>query len=261
MATQQLSRKTSAGKELIYCELRADYRTATPEEIVRQEYIHHLHTHYGYSFDQMAQERHTQHGRRSPRADIVIWQSAADKQTKAPVIVVECKSDNVTIIESDYWQGESYARAIGCELFVTHNSKQTRFFKLVPGLPGEWVDIEDIPHAADWGDAKKIAAIKAATRAFNREEFRKLLFDCHNILRDVHKMDPGRAVSATVTARLIAAGYRAIHLYTEQWRLAALKSYLKLGYIPYLYTPEMPERWRTICAQLGWPFTPEAWRS
>ena len=63
----------------------------------------------------------------------------------------------------------------------------------MPGLPGEWVDIEDIPHAADWGDAKKIAAIKAATRAFNREEFRKLLFDCHSILRDVHKMDPGRA--------------------------------------------------------------------
>jgi len=71
----------------------------------------------------------------------------------------------------------------------------------------------------------------------------------------------GSAVSAAVTARLIEAGYRAIHLYTEQWRLAALKSYLKLGYIPFLYTPEMPERWRAICAQLGWPFTPEAWRS
>ena len=70
----------------------------------------------------------------------------------------------------------------------------------------------------------------------------------------------GRAVSAAVTARLIAAGYRAIHLYTEQYRLAALKSYLKLGYVPFLYMPEMLERWRTICAQLGWPFTPEAWR-
>jgi type I restriction enzyme M protein len=34
-------------------------------------------------------------------------------------MVVECKSDNVTIIESDYWQGESYARAVGCELFGT----------------------------------------------------------------------------------------------------------------------------------------------
>ncbi len=71
----------------------------------------------------------------------------------------------------------------------------------------------------------------------------------------------GLAVSAAVTARLIAAGYRAVHLYTEQWRLAALKTYLTLGYIPYLYLPEMLERWRTICAQLGWPFTPQAWRS
>ena len=71
----------------------------------------------------------------------------------------------------------------------------------------------------------------------------------------------GMAVSAAVTARLIAAGYHNIHLYTEHWRLAALKTYLKLGYVPFLYRPEMLERWRTICAQLGWPVTPETWRS
>jgi mycothiol synthase len=71
----------------------------------------------------------------------------------------------------------------------------------------------------------------------------------------------GMAVCAAVTARLIEAGYRNIHLYTEHWRLAALKTYLKLGYIPFLYTPEMSERWRVICEQLKWPFTPERWRS
>ena len=71
----------------------------------------------------------------------------------------------------------------------------------------------------------------------------------------------GMAVSAAVTTRFIDAGYRNIHLYTEHWRLAALKIYLKLGYIPFLYTPEMPERWRVICAQLQWPFTPEVWMS
>ncbi len=71
----------------------------------------------------------------------------------------------------------------------------------------------------------------------------------------------GRAVSAAVTARFIEAGYRHIHLYTEDYRLAALKTYLKLGYVPFLYTPEMPERWQIICEQLHWPFTPEAWRS
>jgi mycothiol synthase len=70
----------------------------------------------------------------------------------------------------------------------------------------------------------------------------------------------GLVVSAAVTARLIAAGYRNIHLYTEDWRLPALKTYLKLGYIPFLYTPQMPERWQVICEQLHWPFTPELWR-
>jgi mycothiol synthase len=71
----------------------------------------------------------------------------------------------------------------------------------------------------------------------------------------------GMAVCAAVTARLIDAGYRNIHLYTEHWRLAALKTYLKLGYVPFLYTPEMPERWQAVCEQLRWPFTPERWRA
>ena len=70
----------------------------------------------------------------------------------------------------------------------------------------------------------------------------------------------GLAVCAAVTVRLIQAGYRAIHLYTEPWRLSALKTYLKLGYMPFLYQPGMAARWQTICEQLGWPFTPEAWR-
>jgi len=69
----------------------------------------------------------------------------------------------------------------------------------------------------------------------------------------------GLAVSAAATTRLIEEGYRDIHLYTEDWRLVALKTYLKLGYIPFLYTPDMLERWRTVCTQLQWPFTPEKW--
>ncbi len=70
----------------------------------------------------------------------------------------------------------------------------------------------------------------------------------------------GMAVCAAVTARLLQMGYRNVHLYTEQWRLAALKQYLKLGYVPFLYSSEMRERWRVICEQLAWPFTTEVWR-
>ncbi|HEY1011278.1 MAG TPA: GNAT family N-acetyltransferase [Herpetosiphonaceae bacterium] len=70
----------------------------------------------------------------------------------------------------------------------------------------------------------------------------------------------GLAVCAAVTARLIAAGYRAIHLYTEDERLPALKTYFRLGYRPLLYAPDMAERWRSVCAQLGEPFAPGDWR-
>ncbi|NIN68781.1 MAG: GNAT family N-acetyltransferase [Anaerolineae bacterium] len=71
----------------------------------------------------------------------------------------------------------------------------------------------------------------------------------------------GIAVSAAVTARFIDAGYRKIHLFTEDFRLAALKTYLKLGYVPFLYAPETQDRWQVVCTQLGWAYTPDEWRS
>lgn len=71
----------------------------------------------------------------------------------------------------------------------------------------------------------------------------------------------GRAVCAAVTGRLIEAGYRDIHLFTDDWRVPAIKVYLKMGYTPLLFNSEMVERWQAICAQLNWPFTPEKWQT
>ncbi|MCX5822342.1 MAG: N-6 DNA methylase [Deltaproteobacteria bacterium] len=177
----------------IFSPLRKKWLKDTPEEHVRQEFIQHLHVHYGYDFEQMAQERKTQHGRRSPRTDIVVYNAVGGS---TPIIVVECKAESVNIQLRDYYQGESYARATGCEFLVTHNRRQTAIFKLVPGTPGEAVQINDLPRVEDWGDAKRIEAIKNSTRAFSRKEFQDLLFKCHSILRDVHKMEPGRAFDA-----------------------------------------------------------------
>jgi len=71
----------------------------------------------------------------------------------------------------------------------------------------------------------------------------------------------GLAVVAASTRRMIAAGYRNIHLYSEDFRLPALKTYLKLGYMPLLYSPDMPARWQAICDQLTWPYQPEQWET
>ena len=70
----------------------------------------------------------------------------------------------------------------------------------------------------------------------------------------------GLAVSSAVTCRLINAGYRNIQLFTEDYRLPALKTYLRLGYLPSLYAPAMAKRWRAVCAKLQWPYAPDEWR-
>lgn len=180
----------------LWIPLRKEWRDVTtkPEEVVRQKFIRTLVEHYGYALDQMDQEQRTQHGHRSPRADIVIWQSPDDRAAKRfPVLVVECKTDSIEIQERDYYQAASYTVASGCEIFVATNQRHTAVFKLVARTPGEFVAINEIPKASDWGDAKRLREVLDSLRAFNRKEFQDLLFVCHSILRDVHKMDPGRA--------------------------------------------------------------------
>jgi mycothiol synthase len=69
----------------------------------------------------------------------------------------------------------------------------------------------------------------------------------------------GTAVSAAATRRLIGSGYESIRVGTQDDRLPAIKVYLKLGFVPYLYAAGMAERWQHICAKLAYAFTPEAW--
>ncbi|MBA3471513.1 MAG: GNAT family N-acetyltransferase [Herpetosiphonaceae bacterium] len=69
----------------------------------------------------------------------------------------------------------------------------------------------------------------------------------------------GYALSAYVTNRFHEAGYTRIQLGTEYHRLPAIKTYLKLGYLPVMDRPEMDELWAEACRQIGWPFTPERW--
>jgi mycothiol synthase len=68
----------------------------------------------------------------------------------------------------------------------------------------------------------------------------------------------GQAVSAAAVRRLLDAGYESIRVGTQDHRLPAIKLYLRMGFVPYLYASDMAERWRRICQALDWPFAPEA---
>jgi type I restriction enzyme M protein len=54
----------------------------------------------------------------------------------------------------------------------------------LPNRLEEQDEILDIPKAADLADAKKLAELLTRTKAFSRDDFQKLLFRCHDVLRD-----------------------------------------------------------------------------
>ena len=129
------------------------------------------------------------------RADIVVWKNKKDKaSSKSPIIVVECKAESITIHEADYFQGYNYASWAGADFFVTTNLKETRIFKVVKGeIPKRLEEIIDIPDATKANNQKEIDKLLKQTKAFSRDEFSRLLFKCHNIIRNNDKLSPEAA--------------------------------------------------------------------
>ena len=182
----------------IFAPLKDKWLVNKPEEQVRQQYICRLVDSYGYTLDQMAQElqvTNSQRGQGAARGDIVIWRSKEDKlNNKSALIVVECKAESVTIRQEDYFQGYNYATWAGADFFVTTNLKETRVFRIVKGeLPKRLEEIADIPTADKAQDQKEIDKLLQQTKAFTRDEFSKLLFKCHNIIRNNDKLSPEAA--------------------------------------------------------------------
>ncbi len=188
----ELSRDEKKGK--IWSHVRSKWLLETPEETVRQEYLLTLVNEYGFALDQIAEEVNlTGRGAASARADFVLWRTVQDKtDDNAPFIIVECKSDNVTIKPHDYDQGENYARICGAPFFVTHNSRETKYWRVKKDkVPGYTEEIENIPHG-DSSD-KDIEELLSRLRAFKEREFADLLHKCHNIIRNREKKDPAAA--------------------------------------------------------------------
>lgn len=184
----------------IFAPLKNKWLVMKPEEVVRQKYICRLIDSYGYSIEQMDQEiqvSNSQRGQGAARADIVVWKSKEDKLAnpqKSPIIVVECKAESVTIHEADYFQGYNYASWAGADFFVTTNLKETRIFKVIKGeLPKRLEEIADIPDATKANNQKEIDKLLSQTKAFTRDEFSRLLFKCHNIIRNNDKLSPEAA--------------------------------------------------------------------
>ncbi len=88
----------------------------------------------------------------------------------------------------------NYASWAHADFFVTTNLKETRIFKVVKGkIPDRLEEIVDIPNASKANNQKEIDKLLKQTKAFTRDEFSKLLFKCHNIIRNNDKLSPEAA--------------------------------------------------------------------
>lgn len=182
----------------IFAPLKNKWLILKPEEEVRQKYITRLVNKYGFSQDQMDQEvkvSNAQRGQGRAMADIVIWKSAIDKtEDNSAAIVVECKAEHLTIHEEDYFQGYNYASWAGADFFVTTNLKETRIFKVLKGkIPKKLEEVINIPDEKIINNTKKVNELLKQTKSFTRDEFSKLLFKCHNIIRNNDKLSPEAA--------------------------------------------------------------------
>nr|AYC64352.1 hypothetical protein [Pseudochlorodesmis sp. HV01306a] len=217
----------------IFIPLKQKWFKWTPEEDVRQKYIIRLVNDYGYSLKQMEQEilvSSTKRGTGGARADIIIYKNEEDKNNrKNAFIVVECKADNIKIQKEDYFQGANYASMAHADFVVTTNLKETKIFKLVkkqiPHCLNFLDEIIDIPKADVINDSKKIEAFLKQTKAFTRNEFSKLLFTCHNIIRNNDKLSPEAAFDEISKILFIKIRYE---LNNSNAQIFSKKQFLKL---------------------------------
>ncbi len=191
-ASQSVALKTLRDdKGKIWSHVRQKWLIETPEERVRQEFLCILVNEYGFAVDQIGEEEElTGRGTGQARADFVIWRTIEEKQgNKSPLIIVECKSDNVTIKREDYYQGDNYARIVMAPFVVTHNTRETRFWRVLKDrMPGYLEEIENIPHATD--SDEDINKLLERLKTFKEDEFADLLHQCHNVIRNREKKDP-----------------------------------------------------------------------
>jgi mycothiol synthase len=60
----------------------------------------------------------------------------------------------------------------------------------------------------------------------------------------------GEAITLAVLHHFRENGFQSAELCTDDWRLAAIKLYLRLGFVPMLVEHDHPQRWELIAEQL-----------
>ncbi|HIP37598.1 MAG TPA: type I restriction enzyme HsdR N-terminal domain-containing protein [Crocinitomix sp.] len=122
--------------------LRLKYVKLTPEEWVRQHFIHYL-IKLGYSKNLMASEKIVKYNNLSKRCDIVAFNNKNET-----LLIVECKAPHIKLTQDTFYQVAKYNAVLNAKYLILTNGIN-HIISLVDKVNNELVFIEEIPHRID----------------------------------------------------------------------------------------------------------------
>jgi hypothetical protein len=132
--------KKQADKLYIYDAIRRKYLQLTPEEWVRQHFIHYLIDHLKYPRGLITTESGLKYNQLQRRTDIVVFNREA-----RPFMIVECKAPTVAINQQVFNQIAVYNKVLEAQLLVVSNGvhhyccrfqPQSQRWEFLPQIPG-----------------------------------------------------------------------------------------------------------------------------
>lgn len=121
----QIRVKETHGRKQIFDILRRKYVALTPEEWVRQHFIHYLVEHKNYPSSLLANEVSLQIGEKRMRADSVLY----DNQLH-PRMIIEYKAPNITLTQKVFDQITVYNLLLYVDYLIVSNGMITYICKM-----------------------------------------------------------------------------------------------------------------------------------
>lgn len=130
---------TKDGKQQVFDVLRRRFVVLTPEEWVRQQFVHFLIRHKGFPAECIGNEVSITLGATKKRCDTVVYGSHAE-----PIMVIEYKSPSVEITQKVFEQICRYNIKMRVEWLVVSNGLQ-HYCTRIDYENGTYQFVEDIP--------------------------------------------------------------------------------------------------------------------
>lgn len=123
----------------IRCRLRKKLLKNTPEEWVRQHFIHYLIEHLGYPAGRLVSEYKVNYNGMNKRCDIALIKGLEEAE-----LIVECKAPKIKITEDTFYQIAKYANILKAPLLILTNGIE-HYCALMDYKTGKLVYLPNIP--------------------------------------------------------------------------------------------------------------------